>query len=188
MTQLPTLENPMSGERVVFLERASQTNGQLLRFEWFVRSVEPLPERAKRAPGHAHPAAEERIRVLAGKLWVRSGGVERTLTTGQEVVVPPRTPHAWWNVGTDEVSAIVEFRPAGRVESLFETTFGMARNSTKPGAFGTLLQYAVVFHEFRDEISVLEVSDRLGVSLLWPVGKLLGYRSDVPIAKVARQT
>src|SRR3989442_12266000 len=98
----------MSGERVVFLERASQTNGQLLRFEWFVRSVEPLPERAKRAPGHAHPAAEERIRVLAGKPWGVLGGGERTLTTGEKKGVPPKRPHSSGSVWPTETSAILQ--------------------------------------------------------------------------------
>lgn len=182
MNQRPTVENPLSGERVVFTQRASETNGQLLQFEWLVRPLGPLPDRVKRYPGHAHPNAEERIRIQAGKLWFRSGGVERTLTAGQEVVVPPRTSHSWWNVGENEVSALVEFRPAGRMESLFEITFGMARNP-KLGGFRTLLWYAATFHDFRDDISVLESSERWSCFFLWPLGKLLGYGSEDPMTR-----
>ncbi len=107
------IQNPLSGERITFPEQQSTKNGDLLRFEWSVRPQGPLPDGVKKYPGHAHPFSEERIRIVSGKLWLRSGRVENVVLEGQEVVVPPRTPHSWWNIGDSEVQAIVEFRPAG---------------------------------------------------------------------------
>jgi len=186
VNQLAIVENPSSGERIVFKERASNTDTQLLQFEWSVHPLGPLPDRVKRYPGHAHPIAEERIRVLAGRLWVRADGEERTLTTGQEILIPPKTSHSWWNVGSEEVSAIVEFRPAGRMESLFEVLFGMAQGP-KLGGFKTLLRYAVICHDFRDDISILAASERWGCFFFWPLGKLLGYKSEKPRAKASKK-
>ena len=75
---------------------------------------------------------------MNGKLWLRSGGVENIVLEGQEVVVPPRTPHSWWNIGDSEVQAIVEFRPAGEMRSFFETTFGLAQDGKLQKGFETM--------------------------------------------------
>jgi quercetin dioxygenase-like cupin family protein len=63
------VENPLTGERVTFLETVGDTGGDLLRFEyalppgWFV-------------PAHIHPRQEERHEVLSGTLRGRVGGQE----------------------------------------------------------------------------------------------------------------
>jgi uncharacterized cupin superfamily protein len=64
------VENPLTGERVTFLETVGDTGGDLLRFEyvlppgWFV-------------PAHIHPRQEERHEVFSGTLRGRVGGQER---------------------------------------------------------------------------------------------------------------
>ena len=118
-------------------------------FEWSVRPQGPLPDKVKQYPGHAHPVSEERIRIVSGKIWFRSGGVEKTMLEGQEVIVPPGTPHSWWNVGDTEANAIVEFRPAGEIKSFFETTFGLAKDGELGKGFKTMLRYAVILLQKR---------------------------------------
>jgi len=171
------IENPLRGERITFPEQESANRNDLLRFEWSVRPQGPLPDRVKQYPGHAHPFSEERIGIVSGKLWLRSGGVETMMLEGQEAVVPPRTAHSWWNLGDSEVQAIVEFRPAGEMRSFFETTFGLARDGKLQKGFETMLRYAVICHDFKDEVRVLQRSERVGVFLFWPLGKLLRYSS-----------
>ena len=171
------IENPLSGERVTFSEQESANGNDLLRFEWSVRPQGPLPDKVKQYPGHAHPISEERIRIVSGKVWFRSGGVENIVLEGQEAIVPPGTPHSWWNVGDDEVKAIVEFRPAGEIRSFFETTFGLARDGELGKGFRTMLRYAVICHDFKNDVKVLQRSERWGVFLFWPIGKLFGYSS-----------
>ena len=167
----------MSGERVTFPEQEPATNNDALRFEWSVRPQGPLPDKVKQYPGHSHPISEERIRMVSGKIWFRSGGVEKAMLEGQEVIAPPGTPHSWWNVGDTEANAIVEFRPAGEIKSFFETTFGLAKDGELGGGFKTLLRYAVICHDFKNEVKVLQRSERWGVFLFWPLGKLFGYSS-----------
>lgn len=61
------VENPMTGERVTFLETASDTGGELLRFEYVLPPRFSIPE-------HVHPRQEERHEVLSGTLTGRGGG------------------------------------------------------------------------------------------------------------------
>jgi len=95
------------------------------------------------------------------------------MRVGQEAVVPPGTPHSWWNGGDTEVHAIVEFRPAGEIKSFFETTFGLAREGKLQRGFATALRYAVLCHDFKNDIRVIQRAERWGVFFLWPLGKLL---------------
>ncbi len=63
------------------------------------------------------------------------------------------------------------------MRSFFETTFGLAQDGKLQKGFETMLRYAVICHDFKDEIRVLQWAERWGVFLLWPLGKLLGYSS-----------
>src|SRR5436853_269576 len=67
--------------------------------------------------------------------------------------------------------------PAGEMRSCFETTFGLARDGKLQKGFETMLRYAVICHDFKDEVRVLQRSERVGVFLFWPLGKLLRYSS-----------
>ena len=51
---------------------------------------------------------------------------ESLLSTGQESLVPCGTPHVWWNGGSDEMKALVEFRPALQIEDFFSALFALA--------------------------------------------------------------
>jgi len=74
--------------RLVFLNTAEETGGEVLRFEQFVRANHVA------VPAHVHGRQEERFVVLSGEMGVKAAGEERVLGAGQEIVVPrePRTP------------------------------------------------------------------------------------------------
>jgi len=40
-----------------------------------------------------------------------------------------------------------------------------------------MLRYAVICHDFKNDVKVLQRSERVGVFLFWPLGKLFGYSS-----------
>ena len=81
------LENPATGERLVFLQTAAETNGELLEYELtFVPSGFAVRD-------HLHPRQEERHEVLDGSLGIVVAGRERRLGPGDVEVVPPGTPH-----------------------------------------------------------------------------------------------
>src|SRR6266568_2081863 len=63
------------------------------------------------------------------------------------------------------------------MRSFFETTFGLAQDGKLQKGFETMLRYAVICHDFKAEIRVLQWAERCGVFLLWPLGKLWGYSS-----------
>jgi mannose-6-phosphate isomerase-like protein (cupin superfamily) len=81
-----TIENPLTGERMTFLETASDTDGELLQMEYVA------PPRSKGPTEHVHPRQEERYEVLSGALGLRVGGRELHLEEGQRAVGPPGIP------------------------------------------------------------------------------------------------
>jgi quercetin dioxygenase-like cupin family protein/uncharacterized protein YndB with AHSA1/START domain len=135
------LENPATGERLVFLQ-----TGEVLEYE-----LEFVP-RGFAVRDHVHPQQEETHEVLEGTLGIVVDGFERRLGAGDVEVVPPRTAHRLLAVDGGRVRARFSSRPALETEVLLETLFGLARDG-KVGASGDpgLLQLAVIF----DELSAL---------------------------------
>lgn len=179
------LENPVTRERLTFLQTAADTRGELLRIEF---SFEPG---GFVAAEHVHPAQEERIEIVAGAPAFRIAGRERVGRAGDVVVVPPGTPHKWWNGGDVEARAFVELRPALRMEALFETMAALARaGKLNRKGFPDPLRGAVIARAFKAEIAPahdsatpfgwlpLPLMSALLV-VLGAVGRALGYRSLV---------
>jgi quercetin dioxygenase-like cupin family protein len=169
------LESPINGQRAVFRETAKDTGGELLRLDFFV------------APGgflgseHLHPKQEERIEVLSGTLRCRKGGRERSVGAGEAIDIPSGVAHTLWNESQEEAHALVEYHPALRMETLFETLFGLGRDGkTDEEGSPRLLQGAVMLDEFEDEYRLarppLPVQKAL-LAVLAPIGRLLGYRA-----------
>jgi mannose-6-phosphate isomerase-like protein (cupin superfamily) len=115
------LENPHTGERIVFRQTAAGTDGELLEFDQL------WPRRGLRAPEHIHPDMEESWEVLEGTARFRIDGVERTARPGDVVVAAPGTPHIGWNPSEEPVLLRVRFRPALRWEQFMERLFTLAR-------------------------------------------------------------
>ena len=119
------VENPLTGERIVFRLTSSDTAGELLELDSFwTRS-------GHRTPAHVHPDMEERWKVISGSACFRIGGVERVAGPGETVIAPPGTPHEAWNAGEAPVHVRIQMRPALRWEEFVERLFGLA---SAPGA------------------------------------------------------
>jgi quercetin dioxygenase-like cupin family protein len=176
------IENPVTGERITFLKTTQETNGELLRFEWVLPPGFFLPE-------HFHPRQEERHEVLSGMLRGRVGGQERDYAEGEKVVGSAGVPHAWRNPSSDqELRIISEIRPPLAFETIFETSFGLARDgkTTKQGIPKNPLQLAVLADEMRGmfyysrvPVAVQEAFSAL-VAVVASVGRLLGYKARYP--------
>ena len=181
-----TIENPHTGDRITFLETARDTDGKLLRMDYVA------PPRSKGPTEHVHMLQEERFEVVSGVLGVRVGGRELNLEEGQSAVSPPGVPHKWWNPGNEEeVSFVVELRPALNTEEFFETAWGLARDgkATGLGIPKNPLQLAVLANAHQGEAYFIgfpwppiPVQKALfGVlSLLTPLARLLGYKECYP--------
>lgn len=120
MTQGEHLHDPLTGQHLTFLQTSADTGGELLQLE--VR-LDP----GGWVPLHVHARQDERVKVLAGILTVRVGGIDRTLNVGESIAVPRRKLHVVRNVGDTEARFLLEVRPARRMEAFMRGLFGMMR-------------------------------------------------------------
>ena len=110
---------------------------------------------------------------------------ERVLGEGEAIVAPAGSAHAAWNAGDDAVHVLVDFRPALRTETAFETLAGLARDGKTNGAGAPRdpLLLALVLRHFEDEIYFVRpplVVQRVVLGALAAVARLLGYRAEYP--------
>ena len=124
-----TIENPVSGERITFLQTARDTGGEKLEIE-----LELSPD--GHVPGaHVHPEQTETFHVLEGTMTFRMGMRKIVAGPGETVVVPPGRMHRFSNGGDDVARVRVEVTPALEMEQLFETAVELALegNTTSKG-------------------------------------------------------
>jgi mannose-6-phosphate isomerase-like protein (cupin superfamily) len=166
--------NPATGEWIEYTAVAEDTSGELVRFSW--RSV----------PGgviteHVHPHQEERFIIVTGEAHFTLGGEERIARAGETVVVPAGVPHSEGNRGPDEITAVVELRPARRTKEFHEAVAGLAADgrTTARGAPRSPLQLGATFWHFRHESRVTSppiAVQNLMLPPLWALAKIFGVR------------
>jgi mannose-6-phosphate isomerase-like protein (cupin superfamily) len=172
------LENPVTGDRLVFLQTSAETGGELLEYE-----ITFVPG-GFAARDHLHPTQEERHEVLEGSLGIVVGGRERRLEVSDVEVVPPATAHRIFATQEEPIRARFSLRPARAGEVLLETLFGLARDG-KVGPKGDpgLLQLAVIFDEFAELGRPTRPPAAVQRALFTPlaaIGRWRGYRARYP--------
>jgi quercetin dioxygenase-like cupin family protein len=141
------IHNPVSGERITFLQTSRDTAGEKLEIE-----LELSPD--GHVPGaHVHPEQEERFHVLEGEMKFRLGMRKIVAGPGETVVVPAGRVHRFANNGDGVARARVEVVPALDMEQLFETTVELALegNTTRKG-MPKPLHLALFVDRFRREV------------------------------------
>lgn len=166
--------NPIIQDRVVFRKTARDTAGELLRVELFLS-----PHGGN--PMHVHPHQEEYFKVLSGTFGVQVGEEQRSLAEGEEALVPPATPHRFFNDTDEEAHVLTELRPALNSEIWLETLYGLARDGkTDESGVPNLLQIAVMVTGInKDEIYPISPPipiQKVLLPVLAPVGRALGYK------------
>jgi quercetin dioxygenase-like cupin family protein len=168
------IENPVTGERIVFHETSRETNGEAVLFETFVQPHGFV------AAAHVHPKQEERFEVVSGTLGLKIGGQEIVAGRGETLTVPAGTPHRFWNAGDDEVRFRCEVRPALQFERLLETMFALAaEGKTNKKGMPNPLRLAVIARAHFDVVRLPfppALVQRIGLALGSPAGRLLGYQ------------
>jgi quercetin dioxygenase-like cupin family protein len=169
------LEHPVTGEKIIFRKTAKDTAGELMQADIIMKPHGFV------AAEHIHPLQEERFEILAGKVMFRVKGIESELHTGQTAIVPPQTPHLWWNDSDQAAHVLVEVRPALRLEELFETFFGLAQAGKvdKKTGLPNPLVLALVMREFEQEICLAKPPvpvQRILFGILGSFGRLRGYQ------------
>jgi mannose-6-phosphate isomerase-like protein (cupin superfamily) len=178
-----SIENPVTGELLVFHQTSADTGGERVLFETYVRPDGFV------AAAHVHPKQEERFQVLAGSVGFRIGRERMVAEPGQRLVVPAGTAHKFWNAGDETARFLCEVRPALGFEELIETMFALAAagRTNKRGMPG-LLQLAVVANRHFDDVRLPFPPawlQRLGLAVGAPLGRLLGYESTFELEQPA---
>src|SRR5690348_16326134 len=181
-----TIENPITGERLVFRKTSRETGGQAVVIETFVQPNGFV------AAAHVHPSQEERFGVLRGSVGFKIGRKKLVAGPGQRITVPAGTPHKFWNAGDDEAHFVCEVRPALQFESLLETMFALAVDGkTNRKGMPNPLRLAVIANAHFDTVQLPfppALVQKVGLLLGAPVGRLLGYGATYVPAEPAVAT
>ena len=166
-----TLENPVSGERIVFCKTSADTDGELVAFELLLDPEGHVPG------AHVHSEQEERFEVVKGTVKFQKGLKTIVARAGDTVVVPSGTIHRFANAGDGPAHVLVEVRPALRMEQLLETATALAREGrTNRKGMPKPLELALFVREFEREVRVPLVPAVLVRAVLAPLARLAARR------------
>jgi hypothetical protein len=131
-------------------------------------------------PLHVHRHAAESFKVMDGQATVTVGQHEQIVRVGQCVSVASGTAHTWRNSGESVLRIEAEFRPAGRMQSFFETFCGLATEGRcDQRGQPSLLQVAVAADRWDSYLAGPPiVMQRLLFAVLRPIALLRGYRAS----------
>jgi mannose-6-phosphate isomerase-like protein (cupin superfamily) len=168
-----TIENPVTGERIVFNKTSRETGGEAVEIEVYVRPGGVV------AAAHVHPFQSERFEVVSGRLGMKLGQRKLEADPNDTVVVEPGTPHKFWNAGDEELHFVAVVTPALQFERLLETMFGLAVDGkTNRKGMPNPLRLAVIAQAHFDDVRLpfpLAWMQRAGLALGAPLGRLAGY-------------
>ena len=168
-----SIENPVTGERLVFHKTSRETGGQAVVFETFVQPNGFV------AAAHVHPNQEERFEILRGSVGFKIGRKKLVAGPGQRLSIPAGTPHKFWNAGEDEAHFVCEVRPALQFEQLIETMFSLAADGkTNRKGMPNPFRLAPIANAHFDTVRLPGVPAALqkaALALGAPMGRLFGY-------------
>jgi mannose-6-phosphate isomerase-like protein (cupin superfamily) len=168
-----TIENPVTGERLTFIETAASTGGEFVLVECAVAPNGVV------AAAHVHPYQSERFEVVQGTLGIKIGRETIEAAAGEVVVVEPGTAHKFWNAGPEEARFVCEVRPALEFESLIETMFNLAADGkTNRKGMPNPFRLAVIARAHFDDVRLPfppVFMQRAGLALGAPFGRALGF-------------
>jgi quercetin dioxygenase-like cupin family protein len=169
-----TIENPVTGEAVHFLQTAAETDGELVEIEVTIE-----PDGAV-AAAHVHPYQSERFEVLEGTLEFRRGREKVVAGAGDVVVVPAGTAHSFRNAGETCARFRCEVRPALQFERFLVTMFGLpADGKTNRKGMPSPLRLATIANAHFDDVRLPHVpafAQKAALVAGAAVGRLAGFR------------
>ncbi len=135
------IENPVTGQRLIFLITSADSDGELFAAEGI------FPPGGFAGVSHIHPHQDEHFEVLAGEAGFDVDGHRQVLVAGETIDVPRGTKHTFANAGPDEMRVRAEFRPAPpSTEQFYEIYFAFAQQGrVNAKAMPDLLDIATVW-------------------------------------------
>jgi mannose-6-phosphate isomerase-like protein (cupin superfamily) len=173
------LENPFTGERIVFIETAQETKGTRVVIDHF------LPPHTDTFPEHLQLNQEERFEIIAGSASYSIGRVQHQASAGDVIVVPAGTPHRNpWNSSAAALHFRHQTTPDLGSEQFFETIFSLARDGkTNRKGEVPLLHLMVIGDALASKTyqTGIPISvQRVAIRILAALGRRLGYRPHYP--------
>ncbi len=171
-----TIHNPWTGETFTFLKTAASTEGEILQMDVCV-----APGKGLRIPPHFHPMQEQRMRITQGKMKMLLNGQETICEAGEAIIVPAGTPYNWSIAGEDTLCFTIEYEPAGKWETIFETMCVLGRDKVAGKSISILVGAAVVMDAYPHHLyyaGVPIIIQRIFLAVLAFIGRFIGYRPD----------
>jgi quercetin dioxygenase-like cupin family protein len=168
------IENPVTGERLLFLETSQETGGEYCLVECTVQPNGFV------AAAHVHPYQTERFEIERGTVAFKLDGEEIVAEAGETVVVPAGSSHKFWNAGDTEAVFVTEVRPALQFERLLETMFALANDGKTNGkGMPSPLRLAVIANAHFEDVRLPfppAWMQKLGLAMGAPLGRLMGFQ------------
>ena len=142
------LWNPLTGEKALLVESASETGGARIVSDFAV-------EEGGFVPGgeHVHDNLDEHFDVVQGQIAFVVDGQEQRLGAGDSFTVTRGSWHRWWNAGEGEVRIRARVEPALRFEEAILAIWGLcADGHTNAAGVPSPLYGALLATRYRDEI------------------------------------
>lgn len=157
-----------NGESLTITRSGSETNGEITEFEG-------TDEPGIGPPMHVHFKQEERVRVIRGKMRVKTANQEFSLTEGQEYTFKPGEAHQFWNEGNEILHYAGHVKPSNNYEYFIKHVYQSANeaNDDKPAPFDA----AFLLTRYKSEMDMLVIPKPVKVivfPLLLGIGKLTG--------------
>jgi quercetin dioxygenase-like cupin family protein len=179
------IDNPTTGQRLVFLTTARDSHGEVCRAEGI------FPPGGFAGVEHIHPRQDEHFEVLAGRATFQVDGQRHVLGAGETIDVPAGTRHTFANADQDEMRVVFEFRPGlPSTERFYELYFGFAQQGrVNAKAMPGLLDIATVWKETSEHAVLARPPAWLQHALfrmLAPIARKIGRQP--PICRLTRST
>jgi quercetin dioxygenase-like cupin family protein len=165
------VQSSRTGEQFIFDDSWNDPDGRVRQMEYVLQPNSKVGE-------HRHPATSQSFEVLSGTLHVRVNGGEVLVLNASDIATTGVDGvHTQWNEGPDATTVIESYDPPLDIEPFF-TVMAHAMASRN------LLKMAVFFSDFQSISSLESRPLRLIVTVLAPLGRLVGltrwYASLLP--------
>jgi quercetin dioxygenase-like cupin family protein len=160
-------------ERLVVRVGTAESGGKELVADVYVRAHAPG------VPRHVHPAMEEALTVIRGKVDTWVAGKQRVIGPGEGVKIAPGTPHSWRPVGDEDARILLEVRPGSRFEVMWRQFMGLFQDGKAGPGGPSFLQIALMANEFADVMQVVGPPlflQRALFAVVAPIARARGYK------------
>src|SRR5512141_1361848 len=183
-----TVENPVTGQRILICKTEQDTQGAYVEVEYFHK---PFAGKSY-SPRHFHPTWTERFVILSGLARYQLGRYEHDAKPGDELKFPADIPHIHpWNAGAEELWVRQTTIPAHPdLEGLraammaIETSLRLAQmGKVNRDGLPNPFQLAVLLRAMMPNTYFAGMPiplQRLLLSMLAALGQVAGYKASYP--------